>query len=118
MLKVIRATRKSITQFQGPRFWKHGIWAKFRDQTWKNKNATLKNALIGSIFWNKNISRHGTFRGEYEQSAGFNLSRVCYQLNYFLFIIYFLRWELTLKKSGFGTDPEPLAVPVPVLELT
>ena len=28
----------------------------------KKKNATLINALIGSIFWNKNISCNGTFK--------------------------------------------------------
>ena len=42
MLKVIRATRKSMSQFQGPIL---RIWAKFPDQNWKNKNATFINAL-------------------------------------------------------------------------
>ena len=63
MLKVIRTTRKSTPQFQGPFFfWKIEIWAKFPDQTWKNKNTTLINALIVSIFWNKNILCHDTFK--------------------------------------------------------
>ena len=32
---------------------------------------------------------------------------------------YFFMWELTFqKKISFGTDPQPLALPVPVLELT
>ena len=60
MLMVIGATRKSMPQFQEPIFWKHGILAKFPDQTGKNKNATLINALIGRIFWNTNNLCHGT----------------------------------------------------------
>ena len=33
----------------------------------KTKNATLINASIGSIFWNKNISCHGTFKGQFSK---------------------------------------------------
>ena len=56
------ATRKSMPQFQGPIFWKLGIWAKFPEQTLKNKNATLIHALIGSIFCNKNILCDDSFK--------------------------------------------------------
>ena len=45
MLKVIRATRKSMPQFQGPIFW---IGAKYPNQTWKKKNATLKKHWCGA----------------------------------------------------------------------
>ena len=53
MLKAIQATKKFMHQFQGAIFWKHLIWAKFPDQTWKTKKATLMNALIESILWIK-----------------------------------------------------------------
>ena len=59
MLRVIRATRKSMLQFQGPIFWKLNISAKFNNQSLKKENATLINALIGSILWNKNME-YGT----------------------------------------------------------
>ena len=55
MQKVIWATRKSMPQFQGPIFWKLGIWAKIITQTWKNWNTTFINKLIWTIFRNKNI---------------------------------------------------------------
>ena len=48
----------------------------------KNKRVTLINALIGSIFWNKNISCHGTFKGLERHRligsavAGFNHARI------------------------------------------
>ena len=61
MLKVIRVTRKSMPQFQGPIFFKLRIRAKISDQTLKKQKCYLINALIGSIFWNKNISCHDTF---------------------------------------------------------
>ena len=64
MLKVIRATRKYMPQFQGPIFLE--TWNSSQislPNLKKNKNATLINALIGSIFWNKNISCHDTFNG-------------------------------------------------------
>ena len=63
ILKVIWATRKSMPQFQRPIFWKLGMWAKFPHLTWKNKNSTLINVVIESIFWNTNISCHDTFKG-------------------------------------------------------
>ena len=69
MLKVIRATRKSMPQFQEPFFfWKLRIWVKFPNQTWNNRNATLINSLIGSIFWNRNISCHDTVKLTARQS--------------------------------------------------
>ena len=58
MLKVIRATTKSMPQFSGPI---SRIWAKFPDQT-LTKNATLKNALIWSLLKNKNISCHSIYK--------------------------------------------------------
>ena len=39
-----------------------GFEANFPTKLEKKKNATLINALIGSIFWNKNISCHDTFK--------------------------------------------------------
>ena len=39
-----------------------GFELNFPTKLEKNKNATLMNALIGSIFWNKNISCHNTFK--------------------------------------------------------
>ena len=63
MLKVIRATRKSMPQFQGPIFFGNlGFEPNVLTKLEKNKNDTLINALIGSIFWNKNISCHDTFK--------------------------------------------------------
>ena len=60
--KVNYSNMEIYAQFQAPIFWKLWIWAKFWDQTWKNKTATLINALIGSIFWNKDISCHHTIK--------------------------------------------------------
>ena len=62
MLKVIRATRKSMPQFQGPVFLETWDLSQISWPNLKNKNATLINALIGNIFWNKNISCHDTFK--------------------------------------------------------
>ena len=63
MLKVIRASRKSMPQFQQPFFFLE-TWdlSQISRPNMKNKNATIINALIGSIFWNKNISCYETIR--------------------------------------------------------
>ena len=66
-----------MPQFQGLIFfWKFGIWAKFPDQTWKNKNATLINALIASIFWNKNISCHGKGHCYIHEKCNFHTNKI------------------------------------------
>ena len=61
MLKVIRATRKSMPQFQRPIFLETWDMSQITQPNLKKKNATLINAIIGSIFCNKNISCHDTF---------------------------------------------------------
>ena len=63
-----------MPQFQGPIFWKLWILAKLPNQTWGKKNATLINALIRSIFCNKNISCQGTFK---DPHVGTVLGPVC-----------------------------------------
>ena len=62
MLKVIRASGKSMPQFQRPYFGDWGFKPNFPTKLEKNNNVTLINALIESIFWNENISCHGTFK--------------------------------------------------------
>ena len=41
-------------------FGNFGFEPNFPTKLEKNQNVALINALIGSIFWNKNISCHGT----------------------------------------------------------
>ena len=64
MLKVIRATKKIHAPVSGTVFivGNLGVEPNFPTKLEKNKNANLINALIGSIFWNKNISCHNTFK--------------------------------------------------------
>ena len=61
MLQVIKETGKSMPQFQGPSYLKVWTWAKFPSMLEKIKKATLINTSLERIFWNENISCHGTF---------------------------------------------------------
>ena len=95
-----------MPQFEGPILLKLGISAKFSDQTWKNLNATSINALIGSIFWNTNISCHGTFKVTIQRVMYINRVCVSPMLVFLLLSFIYTCGHITVRMTNMKVLPE------------